>query len=325
MKRLNLRASVLALAATGCAAIVFPHAASAEQADDETTLLERVVVTTPLRRESSLVGSTSSVTVIDAKEIEQSAAPDLPSLLKTIPGVTATSNGGLGADSGVSLRGTTASQTLVLVNGVRAAAATTGTVNLSNIPLASIERIEIAKGAHSAQYGSDAIGGVINIITRQGGRCANGRSACGCVTTGVTHPWGGYVSGGVQGQSDSGVDYALGGRFSAPAAMISPCPPPGAMSPAKRLPAQGAANFALSKDLDWGRVYADGLYARGRVHYDSTPPSANEADTDNYSGRLGARIDHSDSWSSTLEFSTALDNASNFRGGIKGDDFDTRR
>jgi vitamin B12 transporter len=181
--------------------------------DGAATKLGRLVVTAPLRRESTLARSTSSVIVIGRQQIEQSAAADLPSLLKSYPGVSVTSNGGIGAVSGVSIRGTAANQTLVLVNGVRAGTATLGTVRLSSIPLDSIDRIEIAKGAHSAQYGADAIGGVINIITRQGGPCDDGRDACGSVTVGVTHPWGGYLSGDVHGQSGNGMNYAFGGQL----------------------------------------------------------------------------------------------------------------
>ena len=289
----------------------------------EPTLLDRLVITTPLRRESSLVRSTSSVTVIDEEQIKQSAAPDLPSLLQAYPGVSVGTSGGMGADSSVSLRGTTAAQTLVLVNGVRAGSATLGTVNLSAIPLASIERIEIAKGGHSAQYGADAIGGIINIITKQGGICADGRRSCGTVTVGVLHPWGGYVSGNAQGQSEQGINYSFGAQVLGTEGYDFTLPGTYGHDPDKDGFRQGSANFALSKDFDWGRLYADGLYARGRSQYDRQP--TDETDTNNFSGRLGARIDHSDSWSSTVELTSALDYASNFGHGVQGDDFDTLR
>lgn len=284
------------------------------------TKLDRIVITTPLRRESSLERSTSSVTVVGEEDIRQSAASDLQSLLKTYAGVSVTTNGGMGADSSVSLRGATAAQTLVLINGVRAGSATSGTVNLSGIPLASIERIEIAKGGHSAQYGADAIGGVINIITKQGGICADGRQSCATATVGVLHPWGGYASGNVQGQSAGGVNYAIGAQIIGTEGYDFTTS--GAM-PDKDGFRQGSINFSLSKDFDWGRIYADGLYARGRNQYDRLP--ANETDTDNLSGRFGARIDHSDSWASTIELTGALDYGSNFGPGVVGDDFDTRR
>jgi vitamin B12 transporter len=318
LKTIFIAAGTLSLALTGAG--VAQDAGTDEQG---VTKLDRILITTPLRRESSLERSTSSVTVVSEEDIKQSAAPDLPSLLKSYPGVSVTTNGGMGADSSVSLRGTTAAQTLVLVNGVRAASATAGTVNLSSIPLSSIERIEIAKGGHSAQYGADAIGGIINIITKQGGICDDGRQSCATATVGVMHPWGGYVSGNVQGRSEGGVDYSFGAQVIGTEGYDFTLPKTYGHEQDKDGFRQGSFNFSLSKDLDWGRVYADGLYARGRNQYDRQP--ANEADTDNFSGRLGARIDHSDTWSSTVELMSALDYASNFGPSVKGDDFDTQR
>jgi vitamin B12 transporter len=234
-----------------------------------------------------------------------------------------TSNGGLGADSGVSLRGTNANQTLVLVNGVRAASATLGTANLSGIPLSSVERIEIAKGGHSAQYGADAIGGIINIITKQGGACIDGRDACGSVTTGVMHPWGSMLSGNVQGQAENGANYSFGSSLLGTRGYDFTLPATFGHEPDDDGFVQGTANFSLSKELDWGTIYTDGIFARGRNQYDRM--SANEADTENFSGRFGARMTHSETWESTVELNSALDNASNFKGAIDGDDFDTRR
>lgn len=311
----------------GAVALALTNSAEAQQTpNDKPTLLERLVVSTPLRRETPLVRSTSSVTVIDGDAIEKSAAPDLPSLLKSYTGVSIASYGGQGATANVYLRGMSATQTLVLINGVRAGTATSGTTSLFNIPLGSIERIEIAKGAHSAQYGADAMGGVINIITRQGGACADGRNACASLTTGVAHPWGGYVAGDVQGQTEGGVNYALGGRIIGTRGYDFTTPLAWGHEPDDDGFLQGSANFALSKDFDWGRLYADGLFARGRGQYDGAFPDANEVDTDTLAGKAGARVDHSDSWASTVELMTALDHSTNFRNGVPGgDQFDTRR
>lgn len=326
LKRLSITTSVLTLALTGALTGTLGGTAAAQDAGTDeqgATKLDRILISTPLRRESSLERSTSSVTVVTQEQIKQSAATDLPSLLKSYPGVTVTSNGGMGADSSVSLRGTTAAQTLVLVNGVRAGSATSGTVNLSAIPIASIERIEIAKGGHSAQYGADAIGGIINIITKQGGICADGRKSCGSVTVGVLHPWGGYLSGNLQGQSEGGMNYSFGAQVLGTEGYDFTLPTTYGHEPDKDGFRQGSFNFSLSKDMDWGRVYTDGLYARGRNQYDRQPD--NQADTNNFSGRLGARIDHSDTWSSTVELMSALDYASNFGPSGKGDDFNTQR
>lgn len=319
-----LRAGVLVLGASAAMTMV-PNGAANAQDSGEVIKLERIMVTTPLRRESALERSTSSVTVIGEQEIEKSAANDLPALLKSYAGVSVKTNGGFGADSSVSLRGTSPRQTLVLVNGVRASSATLGTTALSAIPLASIERIEIAKGSHSAQYGADAIGGIINIITRQGGICENGNAACGTVTAGVMHPWGGYVSGNVGGRTEDGVDYALGGSLFGTRGYDFTLPTSFSHEPDDDGFRQGSLNVALSKEFDWGRLYADGLYARGRNQYDRPFPNPNESDTNNFSGRVGARIDNSESWSSTLELTSAVDKSTNFRGDVDGDIFKTLR
>ncbi|WP_374833810.1 TonB-dependent receptor plug domain-containing protein [Paenochrobactrum pullorum] len=310
--------------ATG-ALVLFSFAAQAQSIGSENNeiVLKTITVTTPLRRASALERSTSSVTVIDEKEIEQSAAPDLQSLLKTYTGVTMIANGGQGSSSGVSLRGFSSSQTLVLVNGVRMGSATSGTPNLSSIPLSSIARIEIAKGGHSAQYGADAMGGIINIITKQGGACENGKAYCGSWTTGVTHPWGGFASGNISGKSTNGIEYGLGASILGTQGYDFTTSP---IENDRDGFLQGSLNLSLAKDVEWGRVYMDGLYTRGRNHYDGTSNTAfDSADTHNFSGRFGARIDHSDDWFSTIEVTSSLDQSRQFRASKKGDTFKTQR
>lgn len=309
-------ASILALSST----------ASAQNLPDgdDVVVLDTIVVT-PLRRASSLQRSTSSVTVIDSAEIERSAAPDLQSLLKSYSGISIKTNGGQGASSDIYMRGMSSKQTVVLINGVRTASATSGSTALANIPLSSIDRIEIAKGAHSAQYGADAMGGVINIITRQGGACGE-RSWCGSLSTGVSHPWGGYVSGSVQGRSSDGIDYAFGAAITGTQGYDFTTPDAYGHEPDRDGFLQGSFNFALSKDFDWGKIYADGLFSRGRNQYDAKAPSPNQADSTGFTGKLGTRIDHSADWSSTLEFSTGVDSSRNFRKGVNGSDrFETKR
>ncbi len=283
------------------------------------------IVVTPLRRASSLQRSTSSVSVIDAADIERSAAPDLQSLLKSYSGISIKTNGGQGSSADIYMRGMSSKQTVVLINGVRTASATSGSTALANIPLASIERIEVAKGAHSAQFGADAMGGVINIITKQGGACGE-RSWCGSVSTGVTHPWGGYASGSLQGRSSDGIDYAVGAMITGTQGYDFTTPEVFGHEPDDDGFLQGSFNFALSKDFDWGKIYADGLFSRGRNQYDAIAPSFNEADSTAFAGKVGTRIDHTADWTSTVEFSTGIDNSRNFRKGVTGSDrFETKR
>lgn len=299
--------------------------AQSDQSKSDTLTLNTITVTTPMRRETTLQRSTSSVTVIDRQEIDRSAAPDLPSLLKSYSGVSITSYGGQGASANVYLRGMSATQTLVLINGVRASSATSGTTSIFNIPLSSIERIEIAKGGHSSQYGADAMGGVINIITKRGGPCADGRNFCASLTTGVTNPWGGYVNGSAQGQHN-GVNYAVGGSLLGTEGYDFTTPQAYGHEPDKDGFKQGSVNFSVSSDFDWGRLYADGLFAKGRSQYDATYPGSNQVDTTTFAGKLGARVNHAADWFSTVEVSTGLDYTTNFRKHVPGNSqFDTKR
>ena len=135
----------------------------------ETLTLDPVVVTatrtaTPL----SQVGS--SVTVVTAEEIEEKGQTKVIDVLRSVPGLNITQTGGMGASVAIYQRGTDTKHTLVLIDGIefRDASSTGGGANLANISTDNVERIEIVRGAQSVIYGSDAIGGVINIITQKG-------------------------------------------------------------------------------------------------------------------------------------------------------------
>lgn len=129
----------------------------------ETTLI------TATRTEETLRDTLAPATVINRDSIELSQAKDLNQLLAYVPGVELTQNGGYGANSGLILRGTNSDHTLFLLNGQRFSSATLGSTNFQFISPEQIERIEIVRGPRSSIYGSDAIGGVIQIFTRRGG------------------------------------------------------------------------------------------------------------------------------------------------------------
>jgi hypothetical protein len=88
-------------------------------------------------------------------------------LLERVPGVSVSRTGGAGSQTGLFMRGTSTAQTLVLVDGQRIAAASSGTSSLEFLSPEQIERVEVVRGARSALYGSDAIGGVVQIFTRR--------------------------------------------------------------------------------------------------------------------------------------------------------------
>ena len=125
-------------------------------------------VITANRTTQSPVPLTAAVSVVTREEIENKQIQSLPQLLKQLPGVSVSSNGGRGTDTSVSVRGTNADQLLVLVDGVRIGSATSGSAALQLIPVDLIERVELVRGPRSSLYGSDAIGGVLQIFTRRG-------------------------------------------------------------------------------------------------------------------------------------------------------------
>lgn len=125
-------------------------------------------VVTATRTESRADTVLSDVTVITREDIETGTGRTVAELISRVAGVQMTGNGGLGKNSSIFIRGTASTHVLLLVDGVRVGSATAGQANFDNIPLESIERIEVLKGPASALYGSDAVGGVIQIFTRQG-------------------------------------------------------------------------------------------------------------------------------------------------------------
>ncbi len=132
----------------------------------ESTESSQIIVTAS--RVSETVDETlASVAVIDREEIEKSQARTVADLLRLQAGVDITRNGGAASTTGVFLRGTDPNQTLFLVDGMRVASSTTGQFAFEQLSLSEIERIEIVRGPRSTQYGSDAMGGIIQIFTRQ--------------------------------------------------------------------------------------------------------------------------------------------------------------
>ena len=143
--------------------------ASAHSADlaAESDATLREVVVTATRTPQPLDNVLAPVTVITREELARSLSTDTAELLRMYAGVEVARTGGTGQPASVFIRGGESNHTLVLLDGVRMNPGTIGNASLQNIPPESIERIEIVKGPRSTLYGSDAIGGVINIITRK--------------------------------------------------------------------------------------------------------------------------------------------------------------
>lgn len=132
----------------------------------DTLVVSKEVVISSSRVPQTAAGSGRNISTISAPMIEATPAHSLDEMLRYIPGVEVQSRGAFGTQSDFSLRGSTFSQVLVLVDGMRINDPLTAHFN-SNIPVApdEIQRIEVLHGPAAAQYGADAVGGVINIIT----------------------------------------------------------------------------------------------------------------------------------------------------------------
>ena len=127
---------------------------------------QEAVIVTATRTAETVDDSLASVSVINREDIEQSQARDIMQLLKLQAGIDVARFGGPGQATSLFMRGTNSNQTLVLIDGVRAASANTGSFAWQHMSLSDIERIEIVRGPRGSLYGSDAIGGVIQIFTR---------------------------------------------------------------------------------------------------------------------------------------------------------------
>ncbi|MBT3066129.1 TonB-dependent receptor domain-containing protein [Rhodoferax sp. U11-2br] len=125
------------------------------------------VVVTATRVAVPVTDVIADVSIIDRQELDLAGQSSLKDVLAFQPGVQITSSGGYRSATGVFLRGASSSQAIVLIDGVRVGSATLGTAAFENMPLDRIERIEILRGAASALYGPDAVGGVIQIFTRE--------------------------------------------------------------------------------------------------------------------------------------------------------------
>lgn len=145
------------------AAALLPTAAFAQQM---TIPVNPTMVVTANRVEQPASTVLAPIMVIERAEIEARQVQSLPDLLKTLPGVQITTLGGRGHVSSLFIRGTNSNHSLVLMNGRPVAAMVAGTPDLSQIPLDNIERIEYIRGPRAAVYGANAIGGVINLISK---------------------------------------------------------------------------------------------------------------------------------------------------------------
>ena len=158
----------LPIAAAIWSACAIAASAGAATAQDAATQRLDEVVVTATRTPVPIDRITSSVTVIDAETIEAKQAKTVLEVLRDVPGVDVRQSGGLGGITSVFMRGGNSSHTLVMIDGVEVNSPSGGLFDFADLTIDNVERIEVIRGPQSTLYGSDAIGGVIHIMTKRG-------------------------------------------------------------------------------------------------------------------------------------------------------------
>ncbi len=128
---------------------------------------DNTIIVTANQMEQNINDTLTDVEVLERQDIEKIQAQSFTDLLVNIAGIDTVQRGGQGKNTSIFARGTNTNQLLILIDGVRVGSATLGGKSVANIAISQIERIEIVKGPRAALWGSDAIGGVIQIFTRR--------------------------------------------------------------------------------------------------------------------------------------------------------------
>ena len=213
-------------------------------------------------RPAATVGQ--AVTVLDTATITQRQAVVVSDLLRQTPGVTVTRNGGVGTTASVSIRGAETDQTAALIDGIKLndPSSPGGGFNFGTLLVGNIARIEVLRGAQSVLWGSQAIGGVVNLITRQPTDqfALNARAEGGWHDTGQAFA---NVSGRV-----GPVSASLGGGYYTSDG-ISAYAPGSERDGFRSYGANASIGIALASNVS---VDLRGFYANGRTDFDGFPP-----------------------------------------------------
>lgn len=292
MIRLALRSLILGFIVSGFLASV-----SASAAD-----LSAPVIVTASRVAQTADEALASVSVLTREDIERSQARDALSLLRALPGVDVVRTGAPGGQTSVFLRGSNSNHTLVLVDGVRVASSLSGQFNWANLDPALIERIEIVRGPRATLYGSDAIGGVIQIFTRQ----TQGANLAGEL--------GAYRTRAAEAGFGIGdrVRFGVNGSYRNTRGFSATHPGAGFIyDPDRDGQTQSGINTRLATSIgSWADVELSGLSNTQNTDFDSGPQYSK---ADNRSGQARLRT-HVGSWTQTLVFGRAADTLRSFEG-----------
>ncbi|WP_338578128.1 TonB-dependent receptor [Brevundimonas olei] len=192
-------ASLLAAAPAFAIETVDQQAAAPDVAGRAGAIAVEDVVVTANRSAQPIERVGASVTVLTQAAIEARQTPAVVELLAQTPGVSFTRNGGVGASTGVNIRGAESQHTVVLIDGVKLndPSSTQGGFNFGNLLIGDTARIEVLRGAQSTLWGSQAIGGVVNIVTAEPTEALQGSLDAEAGAHGTT-----YFRGGIGGANE---------------------------------------------------------------------------------------------------------------------------
>ncbi len=283
---------------------------------------EAEILVTASRVAETVDETLASVTVITREEIERRQAQSVQDLLRGVPGVSIANNGGAGKSTSIFLRGTESDHVLVMIDGVKVGSATLGTTAFQHIPVSQIERIEVVRGPRSSLYGSEALGGVIQIFTRKGSGTAKPFFSIG---------YGEYETretvAGISGSSErgwfnlsaSGTDTE--GFDACRANLAAGC---FANEPDKDGYENRSVALSTGYRFDNGvDVDAHLLRATGDTDFDGG--FQNEAESIQQVASASVRFSPAEEWLISLTLGRSQDESDNFLNGIPASRFDTER
>ncbi len=277
------------------------------------------IVITATREPVRITEAVADVGVISRKQIEAAGVSTLPELLARQPGLQFYSNGGPGQGTGVYIRGASPSQSLVLVDGQRFGSVTAGGASLEQIPLDQIDHIEIVRGPASALYGSDAVGGVIQIFTRQAGGKPRFDAFAGFGRYGTESYSAGTAGTVGEFRYNLRAGYDKSDSFSA---IADPLKRPFDYDPDRDGYRRSNVGGSLGWDVaDGHSIQFNVQYSQGRTHYDTrmtnpdyTPGPVFDAYSDNETSIYGLMLKDRffEGWNSTVRIGRTEDNSKDF-------------
>lgn len=282
-----------------------------------------IVVVTAERVTKTAEESLASVTIIDHQQIKQSQAQSLPELLRGVAGLSLSNNGGLGKSTSIFLRGTESDHVLVLIDGIKVGSATLGSTAFEHIPITQIERIEIVRGPRSSLYGSEAIGGVIQIFTRKGKGIVKPNLSVGAgsyntsqatvgISGGSNNSWFSANLSGVdsQGFNSCRGEPGVGGCFT------HEPDKDGYQNFSGQLRAGYRFTNSAEIDIHW-------LRSEGETDFDGS--FQNQSDTMQQVLGAGFRFLPTENWTISLKAGRSWDESENFKDGVFSTRFETQR